>query len=424
MARSYRRLKAGCYATGGSMAIIANLAPVLFLTFRSLYGISYSLLGLLVVVNFSTQLAIDLAFSFFSHKFNIPLAVKLTPALAAGGLVLFAAAPVLFSANVYVGLLIGTVIFSAAGGLAEVLMSPVIAAIPADDPDRELSKLHSFYAWGTVAVIIICTLFLLFLDAEHWPFLPFFFALVPLSAFLLLLGTQVPQMERPERTSGALQLLRDRGIWLCLVAIFLGGAAECTMSQWASGYLEMALGLPKVLGDLFGVALFGVMLGLGRTLYAKHGRNLERVLFLSTVATLACYLVAALSPIAVVGLIACALTGFCTAMLWPGTLTVAAQRFPTAGVFIFAAMAAGGDLGASLGSQLVGVITDAISNSERGIALALRMGLYPDQLGMKLGMLVGALFPLAAIAVYWVVLKTANAHKEKQEKAHQTPSPT
>ena len=66
-------------------------------------------LGLLAVVNFTTQLGIDLAFSFFSHKFNIPLAVKLTPALAVVGFALFAAAPILFPANVYLGLLLGFV---------------------------------------------------------------------------------------------------------------------------------------------------------------------------------------------------------------------------------------------------------------------------------------------------------------------------
>ncbi len=410
MVPSYRRLKAACYTAGSTMAVVANLPPVLFLTFRSLYGIPFSLLGLLVVVNFTTQLAIDLAFSFFSHKFNIPLTVKLTPVFAVVGLALFAAAPVLFPESVFVGLLLGTVIFSASGGLAEVLMSPVIAAIPADDPDKEMSKLHSCYAWGTVIVIAACTLFLLFFDAERWPFLPLVFALVPLCSFLLFWGTQIPPMERPARASGALQLLRDRGIWLCLVAIFLGGAAECTMSQWASSYLEMALGLPKVLGDLLGVALFGMTLGLGRTLYAKYGKNLEHVLFLSAIGAFFCYLAAALSPIAVIGLAACALTGFCTAMLWPGTLTVAAWRYPTAGVFIFAAMAAAGDLGASIGSELVGVVTDVIAAAPRGISMAIKLGLAPEQLGMKVGMLIGALFPLAAILVYGIVLKTAKNH--------------
>ena len=56
-----RRLKYACYTANISMAVVSNLSPVLFLTFRSLYGISYSLLGLLVLINFVTQLTVDLA---------------------------------------------------------------------------------------------------------------------------------------------------------------------------------------------------------------------------------------------------------------------------------------------------------------------------------------------------------------------------
>ena len=161
MQSTYTRTKLACYMVSVSISVTGNISPLLFLTFRSMYGISYSLLGLLVLVNFSTQLIIDLIFSFFSHKFNIEKAVKLTPVLSFIGMLLFALAPFLFAGNVYLGLLFGTVIFSAAGGFAEVLISPVIAAIPSENPDREMSKFHSVYAWGVVFVIIFSTMFIL-----------------------------------------------------------------------------------------------------------------------------------------------------------------------------------------------------------------------------------------------------------------------
>ena len=59
------RLRYACYATNCTMAVVGNLPPILFITFRELYGISYSLLGLLVLTNFCTQLTVDLIFSFF-----------------------------------------------------------------------------------------------------------------------------------------------------------------------------------------------------------------------------------------------------------------------------------------------------------------------------------------------------------------------
>ena len=406
-AKPYTRLKLACYTTNVSMSVVGNLSPILFLTFHNLYDISYSLLGLLVLVNFFTQLTIDLIFSFFSHKFNIPLSVKITPCLTVIGLFIYAVWPYLFPDMVYAGLVIGTIIFSCSGGLAEVLISPVIAAIPAKDPDREMSRLHSVYAWGVVGVIFIATLFLLLFGQQHWQILAFVFLLIPLSSCILFSTVTIPEMETQEKVSGVLRFLKTKALWLCVGAIFLGGAAECTMAQWASGYLEQALGIPKVWGDICGVALFSVMLGLGRTLYSKCGRNIGRVLLLGAIGASVCYLTAALINFPAIGLLACGFTGFCVSMLWPGSLIVASDRIPDGGVFIYAMMAAGGDLGASVGPQLIGLITDAAIASPELSAFAADISLAPEQLGMKLGMLVGALFPLAAIPVYFHIDRTA-----------------
>jgi fucose permease len=219
-------------------------------------------------------------------------------------------------------------------------------------------------------------------------------------------------METQERVSGVLIFLRNKKLWICVAGIFLGGAAECTMAQWSSGYLEQALGIPKVWGDIFGVALFAVMLGLGRSLYAKCGKNIRSVLFLGAIGATACYLTAALVNIPIIGLLGCAFTGFCVSMLWPGSLVVASERFPNGGVFIFAMMAAGGDLGASVAPQLIGIITDMASVNPTAVAFAKTIGLMPEQFGMKLGMLVGALFPLVAIPLYLHMIKVDKKQTE------------
>lgn len=390
-------VKLGCYSASLSMAAASNLPPLLFLTFRELYGISYSLLGLLVLSNFCIQLAVDLILSFFSHKFNLSALIKSMPLLTFAGFLVFAGAPLLFPQAVYLGLFIGTLLFSAAAGLSEVLISPVIAALPAKDPDREMSKLHSVYAWGSVGVVLLASLFLLFFDASHWQALVLLFLIIPIGSFFLLGTAKLPAMETPEKVSGAIGMLKNKGIWLCFFIIFMGGSSELAMGQWSSGYLEQALGLPKIWGDLFGVALFSATLGLGRTLYTKFGKKIERVLFLGFCGAAACYLLAAISPWSILGLLACAFTGFFVSMLWPGTLIHAAERFPAGGVFIYALLASGGDLGASVGPQLIGIVTDLAIEQPALIQLAQSMQLSPDQLGMKLGMLVGMLFPLCGI---------------------------
>ncbi len=398
---NYRRLKAACYANNITMAVVGNLSPVLFLTFRSLYGISYSQLGFLVLLNFVTQLTVDIAFSFLSHRVSIPFLLRLTPCLSILGLGIYALWPFVFAQTVYPGLIIGTVIFSASAGFSEALVSPVIAAIPAKDPEREMSKLHSIYAWGVVAMILVSTAVLTLCGRDAWQWLALGYTTVPLAAFLLFLGSELPPMETPERIGGVVQHLKNKTFWACLLVIFLGGASECTMAQWSSGYLERALGIPKFWGDTMGVAAFSLMLGLGRSLYGRYGRRVDRVMLAGVIGASVCYVVCALSPFPVLGLVACALSGLCVSMLWPGSLILASDQIPHGGVFLYAMMAAGGDFGASVGPQLVGLVTDFTMTLPGLTELAERLSLTGDQLGMKLGLLVGALFPLLAIPLYW-----------------------
>ena len=171
MDKAYSRVKYACYTGNITMAVVGNLSPVLFLTFRNLYGISYTLLGTLVLINFLTQLSVDLIFSFFSHKFNIEKTVKITPVVAVLGLVLFSLAPTLFPNAVYFGLVLGTLVFAASSGLSEVLLSSVVGAIPCENPDQEMSKLHSIYAWGVVGVIIVATGYLYAFGGKQWQWL-------------------------------------------------------------------------------------------------------------------------------------------------------------------------------------------------------------------------------------------------------------
>ena len=379
------RTKLACYASNITGMAIGNLPPLLFITFRELYGISYALLGTLVLINFSTQLLADLIFSFFSHKFNIKLTLRLMPLLTMAGLLLYALAPVLFAGNVYLGLALGTVVFSFAMGLGEVLLSPVIAAIPSRNPEREMSALHSIYAWGVICVVAISTVFLSLAGGEHWQLLVVLFALIQLIPAVLFAVSPVPELQSEDRQSGIGSLLREKTLWLCLLSIFFGGAAECTMAQWSSSYLEMALGIPKAMGDIFGVALFAFALGLGRTLYAKHGRDISKVLLLGSMGAVLCYAVAFFSESPLVGLIACALTGFCVSMLWPGSLVVVAERIPSGGVVMYALMAAGGDIGASVGPQLAGIFADAA--------------------GIRYGLLAGLIFPLCGVWVNYLLWK-------------------
>ena len=402
---SFKITKLSCYFSSLCTASVFCLPPLLFVTFREMYGISYTLLGTLVLVNFCTQLLIDLIFSFFSKYFNIHLTVKLMPIITSVGLFTYALSPVIFPNNVYVGLLIGTVIFSISAGLCEVLISPVVAAIPSKNPQKDMSFLHSLYAWGVLMVVVISTVFFNVFSPQKWMYLAAFFAFLPLIATIFFAISPMPPMEIGHGEKGKNNKGKIIGLSLCVACIFLGSCAECTMSNWLSGFMESALHIPKSLGDILGVAVFALLLGLARILYAKFGKNIWIVLLLGMISSGVCYLIVGLSTNVIVSFIACVLVGFCASMLWPGTLILMEENIPHVGVAAYALMAAGGDFGASVAPQMLGIVVDKVSASSLAETIGNALSLSPEQVGMKVGMLLAAIFPLIGIIVLLVIKK-------------------
>lgn len=405
MEKSYKRLKYACYFNNLSIAVVGTLSPILFLTFYDLYGISYTKLGFLVFINFSTQLCVDLLMSLISGRMNTAPLIRLMPFFTMAGFALFGLAPMIPFGSVYLWLTCGTVLFSLSAGLNEVFTSPLIASIPAENPEKEMSKLHSVYAWGTVFVVTVSTLFLLLFGNKRWQWLPFLYMTVPFCAFLLFAGTKIPALNEEKKERTAKKGGERKLLFLCVLAIFFGGASECTMAQWSSGYLERVLSVSKTLCDILGVAMFGVMLALGRTLYSKYGGRISTILLFSAIGTVVCYVVVAICPIPAVSITFCALCGLCTSMLWPGTLILMANVCPRAGVVAYALMAAGGDLGASIGPQLVGFLTDVSVASPEICELAGTLGISAEVLGMKGSMLICSIFPLLAVVFYYFLSK-------------------
>ncbi|MBR4865423.1 MAG: hypothetical protein IKU11_01935 [Clostridia bacterium] len=395
---NYKRTKFACFYSYVATAAVFSLPPLLFVTFRETYGISYTLLGTLVLVNFFTQLGVDLIFTFFPKYFNIRATMCTMPLLSTAGFLIYALIPTFFPDIAYLGLLLGTITFSLAAGLGEVFLSPTIAALPSEHPDRDMSTLHSLYGYGVVMVVSVSTLFFWLFGRENWMYLTLFWALLPIVTSILFFTSPFPEMNLTHNATSAKSVkARNWGIALCFGCIFFGSAAENGMTNWISSFIESALHIPKAAGDLLGLALFAVLLAMVRTVYAKYGRNIYRILFLGMIAATACYLVAGLASNAIVAMIACVVTGISTSMLWPGTLIYMEEKIPNPGVVAYALMAAGGDTGASVAPQMMGAIVDAVSVSEWGTTLAATLSLSPEQVGMKTSMILSAVFPFIGI---------------------------
>jgi len=406
MKTTYKTTKLACYSAYFTMTSVFSLPPLLFATFREMYGISYTLLGTLVLVNFITQMSVDLIFTFFSKYINSKKAARLMPLITTIGLLIYALSPVLFRSNVYIGLLIGTVIFSVSAGLSEVLLSPIVAAIPSDNPQRDMSLLHSLFAFGVVTVVAISTIFIKLFGETNWMYLTMLLAALPIISSVLFMISPMPDIGATESGASAEDTKRRVfGLVLCTLCIFFGSCAENTMSNWISGFMENALHIDKALGDILGMAMFSVLLGFARIMYAKYGRSIEPVLLFGMTGAAVCYLIAGFCTNTAVIFAACILTGFFTSMLWPGTLIMMEEKIPGAGVAAYALMAASGDLGAAAAPQLMGIVVDKVSAGTLAQNLSTTLQLTTEQIGMKAGMLVTSIFPIIGIVIVIVCMR-------------------
>ena len=275
-----------------------------------------------------------------------------------------------------------------------------------------MSLLHSLYAFGVVTIVTVSTLFLKLFGSESWMYLTMLLALLPVIPAILFMLSPMPDMAAQE--SGGAQGTKHRAfaLALCVGCIFFGSCAENVMSNWISSYMESALHIDKAVGDILGVAMFAVLLGIARISYARFGKNIWPVLIFGMTGAVACYLVAGFADSVILAFISCIFTGLFTAMLWPGSLIMMEESIPGAGVTAFALMAAGGDLGASVAPQLMGIVVDQVSVSGFAAQLGASTGMTAEQIGMKAGMLVSAVFPIIGA----VLLLTAFRYFKKQEK--------
>ena len=66
--KNYKKTLTACYLGFVTQAISANFTPLLFLTFRSSYGITLEKIAMIPLVFYLTQLFVDLAATKFADK--------------------------------------------------------------------------------------------------------------------------------------------------------------------------------------------------------------------------------------------------------------------------------------------------------------------------------------------------------------------
>lgn len=394
--KNYKKTLIACYIGFIVQAITANFTPLLFLTFRSTYGITLDKIAVIPLVFYMTQLLVDLVAAKLADKIGYRACVIGSQALSSMGLILMAILPEVLP-SAFIGILISVILYAIGSGLEEVLLSPIVEACPFENKEGAMSLLHSFYCWGAVGVILSSTLFFAAFGIENWKILTCIFALVPFLNIFNFITCPIEKLNEDGQSMTVRNLLKTPIFWLMILLMVCSGASEATMTQWTSAFTEEALGVSKTIGDLAGPCMFAMFMGITRMLHGKFSEKLDlgKVMLICGIMCAGCYLLASLSPLPVLGLIGCALCGLAVGIMWPGSISISSQSCPRGGTAMFAFLALAGDLGAAVSPTMVGGISEKVGGD------------------LKIGLLIATVFPIILV-IGLTVLRFVRKNKREE----------
>ncbi len=397
MKLSEKHTVTACFISIMVQAMVINFSPLLFITFEKSFDISLGKISTLIAVSFITQFSMDFLAVQLPRLFNNRVTIVLGQVFSAVGLAGLAIFPLFMPP--FAGLLLATVIAAFGGGIIEIMGNPIIESCSIDNKNKIITFFHSGYCWGLVLTVVLSTLFFSLVGIENWRILACLWALIPaLNAILFAFVPLNKLSSAPKEKKGERSRFATFTFWAFFILMICGGAAEQAMSQWASSFAEMGLGVSKAVGDLLGPCLFAVLMGLSRVIYAKYSDvlNLTKFMVFSSALCVFSYLLAALAPanMPLVSLLGCGLCGFSVGIMWPGTICLATGRLPNGGIKMFALLALAGDMGCTLGPVAVGWIAEGFGNN------------------LKASFIFSAIFP-AVIILFIAVLSIRNKNSKK-----------
>lgn len=380
MEKNYKKTLKACYLGFITQAIAANFTPLLFLKFHTEYGIPLGQIALISTTFFFTQLIVDVLCAKYVECIGYRRAVVLSEVASVVGLIGLAFLPDLLPSP-FAGIIVSVIIYAIGSGLIEVLVSPIVEACPFENKEAVMSLLHSFYCWGTVAVILLSTLFFNVFGISNWKWMACIWALLPLYNIYNFMTCPIEYLVEDGQGMSVSELLKSPLFWTGIILMICAGASEISMSQWASAFTESALGIEKRMGDLAGPCMFAVMQGVSRVIYGKYGSRIDLTKYMmgSGALCLICYILASVSHSPFLSLAGCIMCGFSVGIMWPGTISIMSKRLPVGGTAMFALLAMAGDIGGSVGPAAVGIVTQSANDN------------------LQVGMLSASIFPLVLI---------------------------
>ncbi len=365
MSNKYSLTVKACYLGYIVQAVVNNFLPLLFVYFQNDYKIPLYLISIIVTYNFALQILVDALSANLVLKLGYRKTALLSNALSGLGLLVLGLSAYLTSNYIirYAIIIIAVTLMAVGGGIVEVILSPLVEALPLENKNKQMNFLHSFYCIGHIIVVLFATLFFNVFRIENWAIFSFILIIFPLLTSILFTKCPIVAPMGDEKPIGRFKLLKNGSFILLFILMVSAGAVEQAVAQWISYFAEEGLSISKSLGDLVGVVSFALCMLLSRLYFGVKDKkfNVLKLLIIASIILTALIIISTLLNVEILSLIILSASGLLIGFMWPTVYSLAGEIFTSGGTVMFSMLALGGDLGCTLGPTLVGMVSEFTS---------------------------------------------------------------
>lgn len=366
----YRVTLFACALAYLGQTIVYNYLPLLYMIFYAKFNIPFNQIALLTTINFTAQIVIGFFIGKIADIIGYRFCAVTMEILVIVGMVLVVVLTQTM-ANTFLALVLSFAVIGIGAGIVEAMNPAFIQSCPIENKTAVNSFVYSFSSWSYAVVVLLSTLFFVIFGTRAWRILTLLWIIVPLMTLFMFCRIKFYHVEKQygnKNTSMTLQkMLSMKLYWQLMIVMFCADACDVGYSQWISSFMESALGMQKVIGDLVGPSLFAIGCGISRLVYAiiaKHVR-LRTCMITCFIGSTVGFVLTALSQSIALSIIGCIFSGLCIGNLYPGAIALVSEEMPEASTQTFTLLTVAGGIGGAITGTMIGSITAKFENNLR-----------------------------------------------------------